>query len=257
MFTVNHIIWMIISFLAVAASIILLKKYNPPIKKVLSIACVGAVASELVKTFSVVQMVPSSDGSTMHLYIESQHLPLHLCSIQLILIFIARFGKESRFKDALLAFMYPTCIVGAFFAILLPSIFPTTVDPQKAFVDPHAYQYFLYHAMLIILGAYIVLSRQVNLRPKHYFTTLGGLLGMAFISFYLNSIFASPTYVNGELISVDYGANFFFTFETPIGIELTQLWHWYIYLGVLITLVMLFLTIFYIPVFRAAKKAKA
>lgn len=76
---------------------------------------------------------------------------------------------------------------------------------------------------------------------------------MGFLSLYFNSIFASPTYANGELISVNYTPNLFFTYETPIGIDLTELWQWYLYFGIIIALVILLMTLFYLPFFKRKK----
>lgn len=254
MFSVYHIIWIIIVIALISVSLIYLLKNKVEIEKVLTYACIGSVISEIIKTFSVLQMVPSSNGETMQLYMTLDNVPLHLCSVQIILIFIARFSKNDSLRETLLAFMYPTCTVGAAFAVFIPIIFGTSIETEQAFTHPHAYQYFLYHAMLVVLGLYILLSRKVDIRPKHYFTTLGLLAFFAFVSLYLNSMFASPTYENGELISVDFTANFFFTYEVPIDIPLTEMWHWYIYLGILIALVMIFLSLFYIPVFKRAKR---
>ncbi len=254
MFSVYHIIWIAIVAVLIPISLIYLIKKEVGLERFLTFACIASVISELIKTFSVLQMVPSSDGQTMHLYMTLDNVPLHLCSVQIILIFIARFCKNHNLRDTLLAFMYPTCTVGAIFAVFIPIIFGTSIETEQAFTHPHAYQYFLYHAMLVVLGLYILLSKKVDIRPKHYFTTLGLLGIFAFVSLYFNSMLASPTYENGELISVDFTANFFFTYEVPIDIPLTEMWHWYVYLGVLLALVMFFLTLFYIPVFRRAKK---
>lgn len=256
MFSIYHILWLVISFALIIAGVIYLKRNNPPLRKVLSFACVVAVVSELIKTFSVIQMVPSSNGEDMHIYLELEHVPLHLCSIQIILIFFVRFAKDSAFRDAILAFMYPSCTIGAAFSLFIPTIFIDIYDPSVAFIHPHPYQYFLYHVMLIILGVYILISRQVDLRPKHYLTTVAILGVFAFFSFYFNSMVASPTYVNDELVSVDYVGNFLFTYEPPIDIPLTEMWHWYVYLGIILSLALGLIALFYIPIFKKYKKNK-
>lgn len=247
MFSVYHFIWLGISIVLIGGCLWQLKTRKPSLKKVLTVACVGAAASELIKTFSMLQMIPSSDGSHMHLYMEMQHLPLHLCSIQLLLIFYARFGSEGKMKETILAFMYPTCTIGAFLALLLPSIFPESIQVTQAFTHPLGYQFFLYHAMLVILGLYIPISGEVQLRWKHYFSTLGILTTMAIVSIYLNSMFAVPHYVDGELVSVDYSTNFFFTQRTPIGIALTEKWHWYVYLAIIVALAVVLIGLFFLP----------
>ncbi len=257
MFTFTHLIWAVISVTVCGVGLTLLLKYKPPLEKVLTVCCIVCIVSELVKLFSVIQMVPSDDGSRMNLYIKMQHLPLHLCSLQIILIHYARFAKESEFKTILLGFMYPTCVAGAFFAILLPSIFNGTVKVEKAFVTPMTYQFFLYHCMLIIFGLYILLSGEVKLKPRHCLTTMGGLGLMAVLSLYTNAMFSSVEYDGGKLVSVDYVPNFFFVLRPPISIKLTEMWQWHVYLAILLVLGLLLITAFYIPVFVKAKREKA
>jgi hypothetical protein len=241
----------------IIGALLYLLRYRPPLRSLLSFACVAAVLSECIKTFSVIKMVPSTDGSELYPYAELQHLPFHLCSLQIFFLFYARFAKDSPARTALLGFMYPSCTLGALFALAIPSILGGTVPVNEAFTHPVAYQYFLYHAMLVVVGLYILLSRQVDLRPRHYLTTLGTLGVVAFASLYLNSMFASPHYVDDKLISVDYVPNFFFTNQPPISaIKLTELWHWYLYLAVIAALALVLIALFYVPVFLRARKAK-
>lgn len=256
MFTINHFIWLGICAVLVTGSMIVLQKKKPRLSSVLNVCCVVCVISELIKTFSMMQMVPSADGSRMYLYIEMSHMPLHLCSLQIITIFFVRFAKESNFRNIILAFMYPTCVLGAFMALLMPSIFSTSISVTQAFTHPLAYQFFLYHTMLIVLGLYIFTSKQVDIRPKHYLTTLAALGVMAFVSLYLNSMFAVPVYNSQELVNVEYSPNFFFTYRTPIGIKLTEMWHWYVYLAIIGALAVTLIAVFFIPVFARARREK-
>lgn len=256
MFTVYHFIWLAICLSLCAVALWQLKKHKPPLKKVLSLACIVCVLSEVIKTLSVLKMVPSTDGTTMHLYMEMQHLPLHLCSIQILFIFYARFAREGKAKETLLAFMYPSCLLGAFFALMLPSIFSTSIDVTEAFTHPMAYQFFLYHTMLVVLGAYIAMSGEIHFTGKHYLSSMGILGVLAFVSLYINSIFATPTYVNGELVSVEYSTNFFFTQRTPIGVELTTKGDWFLYMGIILTLAVVLVGLFYLPFILKERKAK-
>ena len=58
---------------------------------------------------------------------------------------------------------------------------------------------------------------------------------------------ASPTYVDGKLISVDYVTNFFFLYRTPIGIALNTKIAWLVYLLILMALAFSLIALFYIP----------
>ena len=251
MFSIQHIIWIIISVIAIVAGLVYLSKKKPPLIKVLSASCIVCVASEIIKILSCIELYPSSDGSMLFPYLEMQHLPLHLCSIQIITIFYCRLASgtiaENKKKQMLLQFIYPTCALGAPFAILLPSVFDTTITVAQAFTHPIAYQTFLYHAMLIVLGFYIPMSGEVKFSWKTYRNTVLAIALLAFVEIYINSIFASPTYVNGELVSVDYITNFLFMYRTPIGVKLNTKLAWMIYVAILGSMMFGLVFLFYVP----------
>ena len=254
MFSIQHLIWAAIVLVVVVVAMKFLHKNQVPLEKLLKLCCVLALVSEFVKTFSVIDLVPTADGSRYYPYISMGHLPLHLCSIQIIFIFYVRFSSNNKMRETLLAFMYPTCLLGALMAIALPSILNGSVAVSEAFVHPLAYQFFLYHAMLIILGLYIFTSKQVDIRPKHLGSTIAILSLLAFLSLYVNSMVASPVYVNGSLQSVEYTANMFFTYEAVLDIPLTEKWHWCLYLGVIAALAVSLISLTYIPVWKRSKQ---
>ena len=254
MFTMNHFIWLFIVLAVIVLSMKYLHQHQVPLEKLLNVCCVLALVSEFTKTFSVIELVPTADGSMYYPYISMGHLPLHLCSIQILFIFYVRFSSNTKMRETLLAFMYPSCLLGALMAIALPSIFNGSVPVAQAFIHPLAYQFFLYHAMLIVLGLYIFTSKQVDIRPKHLGSTIGILALLAFLSLYVNSMVAAPVYVNGELQSVEYTANMFFTYQPVLDIPLTELWHWYVYLGIIVVLALTLISLTYIPVWKRAKK---
>ena len=256
MFSTYHFAWLGICAVLIALSACYLYRRRPPLTQVLSLACMISILSELVKTISMMQLVPNSEGNQLHLYLQMQHLPLHLCSLQIFFIFYARFAAPGKKRTTLLAFMYPTCLIGAASALLMPSIFSTSIELNQAFSHPLAYQFFLFHTMLVILGFYIPLSRQVAIRARHYWSTLALLAILAFASLYLNAIFADPVYLNGSLQSVEYTPNFFFTYRTPIGIRFTALWQWYLYLGILLLLALVLIGLFYWPYYRAERRQR-
>ena len=250
MFSIYHIIWLVICVAVMIAAIIYFKKQRPQLKDVLTVACIVSVASELIKVFSTIQMVPSSDGTMMYPYLEVQHLPLHLCSLQILVIFYVRFSSNDKLRDKLLAFMYPTCTIGAVLALMMTSIFNATIEVTQAFTHPLAYQYFLFHTMLLLLGIYIPMSGEVKLDWKHYRSTMAILTVLGFLSIYINSLLAKATYVSGVLQSVDYTPNFFFTYKFPIGIVFTEIWHWYIYIAVIAVAAAAVIGLMYLPFCR-------
>ena len=247
MFSIPHLIWLAISIAGIFFVSRWMLSKHLPLEKLLNVACILAVISEIIKIFANIQMVPSADGTAMHMFMEWRHLPFHLCSIQIFLIFYVRFAESKRNRRAILAFMYPTCIIGAFFALLLPSIFTNGITPAQAFTHPIAYQFFIYHSMLIILGIYIARSGEVNLTFKDLWPTLAIFYAFGVISLYLNSAFAYPTYTGTTLLSVENTPNFFFTFRTPINLALTEIWQWYVYIAIIAVLAFLLIGAFFLP----------
>ena len=98
---------------------------------------------------SVIKMVPSATGDIVYPYLEMNHMPFHLCSIQILLIFYTRFTANQKMRENVLAFMYPSCVLGAISAIILSSIFRTSVPAEEAFIHLLPYQVFIYHSMLV------------------------------------------------------------------------------------------------------------
>ena len=247
MFSIPHLIWLAISIAGIFFVSRWMLSKHLPLEKLLNVACILAVISEIIKIFANIQTVPSADGTAMHMFMEWRHLPFHLCSIQIFLIFYVRFAESKRNRRAILAFMYPTCIIGAFFALLLPSIFTNGITPAQAFTHPIGYQFFIYHSMLIILGIYIARSGEVKLTFKHFWSTIALVYAFGFISLYLNSAFAYPIYAGTTLLSVENTPNFFFTFRTPINLALTAQWQWFVYIGILAVLAFVLVGAFFLP----------
>ncbi len=255
MYSWQHFVWLFISLILIVFFLVLYRKKRPSFTKVLNYCLVVCYLSEFIKVFSVLEMVPSADGSIMFPYMPMNHLPLHLCSIQILMITYVRFTENKKARENLLAFMYPSCLMGALSALAMPSIFSTSITVQQAFTHPMAYQFFLYHTMLIILGFIIAWSGEIEWSWNYYFRCMIIIGVMGFISLYVNSIFASPTYLDGKLQHVDFWPNFLFTYQNPLGIKITTIQGWYLYL-VILAFAGAFLTFLcYLPLVRKHKKS--
>lgn len=254
MFSIQHFIWIAICIVLIVGSCIFITKHQPSFVKFFNVVCVLSIISEVVKVLSMIEIVQLVDGSYAP-YLELNHLPFHLCSIQIIFIFLVRFTKNQKLRNICLGFMYPTCIVGALFAIALPSIYSGNITPSDSFTHPILYQTFLFHAMLIVIGFYIVKSKEIQLENKHYLTTLAILLGLSFASFYINSLFASVVYTNEVTYEVGHVTNFFFTYIPVLSsIVLDAKWKWLVYILVLLLLAIVLIGIMYIPIWMKNKK---
>lgn len=253
MFSREHLIWLGICAVIIAVTLLLLNKFKPPLKRVLDVACVLCVISELVVVATLIKVVPSSGGVETFMYLPLSSLPLHLCSIQTLFVFMARAMKDEERRQTLLAFMYVTCLAGAGVALVVTSLF-NSVDTSEAFTHPRAYQYHLFHCLLVILGAYIAMCGEVRFRKKHILSTLKIVALLGWASVYINSICSHPIYDDEKLQSIEYGTNYFFTFQTPIGIEMTEKWHWFLYLFILFCIIVAVELICYLPLIKRDKK---
>ena len=249
MFTLPHYIWLSICVTFITVSLIVLLKKKVELQKVINIMFVIAIVCELIKILGSMKMISNEEGN-YYPYIAPDYLPFHLCTIQILLISFVRFSKPSKIRTTILAFMFPTCLLGAFLAILMPSTFGDGLHPFKDLVS---YEYFIYHSCLVIFGFYIALSKQVEIKAKNYFTTIAILLVLGFISLYLNAAFSVVDYEKMEYL---YVVNFFFTFDNPLGIKMTELWHWYLYLVIIFSAVFILIGIVYYPFFVKYFKEK-
>lgn len=231
----------------VTCTVAAFRRKRPSLSRVLTTALIISVLSEIVKIGSVIEMVPSASGVITGPYIPMNHLPLHFCSLQIIMIFIAKTTEDEKKRESLLSFMYSTALLGAIAALIMPSIFTTSVPVERAFVSPLSYQFFIFHSMLVALGIIIAISGEIKWNWSHCRKTLLLVYLFGAISLYVNSLLAVPTYVDGRLISVDFRTNFFFTFDDPIGLNLTELWQWALYLVILIALASLLIILSYLP----------
>jgi len=250
MFTWRHLLWLVICAGLIWAAVHAFDKKRPGLDRALTTALIAAVISEIVKMAGVIELVPSQNGELLLPYLPMNHLPLHFCSLQIILIAAAKFMKNEKRRETLLAFMAPTCVLGGILALLMPSIFTTTIPVEKAFTNPVSYQFFFFHSMIIALGLIIVRSGRIDWSMKNFRDTTLLVYLLGFISIYLNSVLASPSYADGRLVSVDFWTNFFFTYQNPLGIRITQLWQWYLYLLIIALLAALLLYLFHLPLIR-------
>ena len=254
MFTWRHFVWLGISVVIIAAIVFFAEKKKPTLKQVLTSACVIAVLSELIKMVSVIELVPSTNGELLLPYLPMNHMPLHFCSIQILLIFFTRFTNNRQMRDTVLTFMYPTCVVGALLALAMPSIFQTSISVEQAFTAPIAYQFFIFHSMLIGLGLVIARSGEIKFTKETMFKTMLLVIILGIISIYINSMLAAPTYVDGQLVSVDFWTNFFFTIQNPLGIKITAIWQWWLYLVIISVLSCISVVICYLPLLMKNKE---
>lgn len=266
MFSTGHFIWMGLSVIMVAVGLFLCFKYKPSLDRMLRICLVIALVSEVVKILYETKFVPvvtpsvTSSGLVYHAtgafvpYLQLEHLPLELCSMQILFLLAANLMKDGVWRRRLLGFMYPTALLGAGIAVVLSSIAPEFSTTRAFLTSPRAMQFFAYHSMLIVLGIYLGRSRETGIRFRHLGSTLFGLFLLDFISFYTNSIFTEPVYVGSRLQGVAYHLNYFSSYDDPLGLNMTTKEQWLIYLAIRFILAGSLIALCYLPIYRREKR---
>ncbi|MBR4942406.1 MAG: YwaF family protein, partial [Clostridia bacterium] len=178
MFSLEHILWLIISTAIIVGVLFAQEKFKFSYRFMLNTMLVVSILSETTKILC--NMMDAPDGRTGKI-LDPGDLPFHLCSIQIFLLFGLKFLiKKEETKEKMLAFMCPTMIIGAVMAFFVPTV-------GVEFTVVQVYQYFIFHAFLIIFSIYILKEKLVKWTWKHYLHNLAYLGGLAMLMMWINS----------------------------------------------------------------------
>lgn len=229
MFSTAHIIYLVLTIgIAVIAAIILSKKIGWS-RRVLLVCCLICILSEVTRTIRFIHV--NLDNNMYYLYANT--IPLQLCSIQIISIFLITFSKNVKLVKNVKSFIIPTGIGGAFFALLIP-VNLMTFGPW----DLLTFQYMIYHSMLLGLSLYIYLTHYKELNIKSYIIANSIMLLLMYLSIFVNSALQN------------HGTNFFYTAGPPAeNLPLLNMANgWLPYILNLIWIGLLMITLIYLPV---------
>ncbi|MGM9604653.1 MAG: hypothetical protein ACI3XG_06270 [Faecousia sp.] len=234
MFTIKHFIWLGLCALAIAFGLTAAEKKRINVKTAgLVMSCIS-ILSESCKMMT--HLLPSPLGGFA---LDPNALPFHLCSMQIFIVFYITFAKPSSTRDKVISFSVPAALLGGIMAMLIPT---DGVD----FLDPLAYQCFVYHAGLVWLALYFLRTKQVNMGRKAYGRNLLILLCLAGIMIYVNGAFFA------------YGTNFMFLTRPPMeGLPILNLNHgWYVYFLSLAALAVVLMTMVHLPFMIAERRGQ-
>ena len=248
MFSTGHLVWIAISLALIVGGLTAIRHRKPALEQVLMACLIVGAASEVVKVFSVTSILPTvspvivqgETGAVLDYvvsgqytpYMKMEHLPLELCSLMIVFLAAALLLKDKVWRERLLTLMYITGLIGGTMGILLAYITSEFHTVAEYFAAPRVWQYFLYHAMVVMLGIYLGFVRRNDISLKSLKTTLILLVAMDAPTFYLNSVLSEPVYVGDTPVGVLYRTNFFSSYVNPLGLVLTKKWQWLAYLGI-------------------------
>ena len=242
MFTLGHIIWVLISLFLTILGFLLLNKIKPDINKLLKFSFVFCFISEIIKYFHLINILPivditikNSQFSYTNLgrytpYINMSELPFELCSLQIFFILAMIVSKNDTWKNRWCSIIYVTGVMGGVLAILFPAPCADYTTINQFFGNIRMYQFFIHHIYILVLGLYLGFNNEYKISPKMFKDTILILLVIDLPSFYINSIFSQPFYKNEEPVAITYLVNFLSSYQNPIGLVLTEKWQWICYL---------------------------
>lgn len=225
MFTLEHIIWIVLCIIFIIAMMMIAKYKNMNLKKAGLVMSIIALISEISKILS--NMEESVKGG-MHL--DPGALPFHLCSLMIFVVIYITFAKENKFKKLLINFTSVMGVLGSFCAIMIPT-------NGTSFTSILAYQCFVYHAGLLWFSLYLIVSKNATFTFKTMLQNMLMLLILVIFNLYVNSA-----------LSV-YDVNFMYLTRPPMeNLPILNLDNgWYMYLLSLLLVGLLLTTIFQLP----------
>ena len=225
MFTLEHIIWIVLCIIFIIAMMMIAKYKNMNLKKAGLVMSIIALISEISKILS--NMEESMKGG-MHL--EPGSLPFHLCSLMIFAVIYITFAKENKFKKLLINFTSVMGVLGSFCAIMIPT-------NGTSFTSILAYQCFVYHAGLLWFSLYLIVSKNATFTFKTMLQNMLMLLILVIFNISVNSA-----------LSV-YDVNFMYLTRPPMeNLPILNLDNgWYMYLLSLLLVGLLLTTIFQLP----------
>ena len=220
MFSQGHLIWIGISAALIAAGLFACLRWRPPLRRLLTVCLVVGVLSEVIKVFSVAQIIPMVDpviavqNGVSELqwvptgeytpYLAMEHLPLELCSLYILFLVLALMLKDGIWKRRLYAVMFASGSLGGAMGIALASIAGDFETTAAFFSSVRAWQYFIYHSMIVTVSLYMGLCGESGLVFSDWKKAIAGLIVLDLPSFYLNSVFSSAVYQHDDVVGVTH-----------------------------------------------------
>ena len=134
MFSPAHLLWIAISLALIVGGLILIRIRKPTLEQVLRACLIVGFLSEVVKVFCVTTILPTvapsvSGGELVYTvagqytpYMKMEHLPLELCSLMIVFLYLALRMKDEARREKRLTLMYITGLIGGSMGILLAYI---------------------------------------------------------------------------------------------------------------------------------------
>lgn len=261
MFGTGHLIFIAISFIMIISGTVICCFRKPPLDRLLEFILIAAFLLEVFKMLDVLEIVPVvepfvENGRFIYketgkytAFLKAEHLPFELCSMQIPFLFFAVFLKDEKWKKRFYSIIYGSAILGGIIAIFLSAIAPEYASTGEFLTSPQAWEFFIYHSLIVIAALYIGISKESDIHFKDCIWMLLAIALLDYASFYMNSICSVPVYQNDRLVGVEYAVNYFSSFNDPFGIPMPEKWMHLLYLAIRVAASAVLIPLVYLPLF--------
>ena len=163
-------------------------------------------------------------------YLAMEHMPMELCSLYIIFMFLTLVIGDQTLKKWLYSVMYASGVIGGIMGIVFASITAYYTTVYDYFSSARVWQYFIYHSLIVTVSLYLGASDEAGLEFRDFKKAIIGIVLLDVPTFYLNSIFSSEIYENDTIVGVTHRINFFSSYVSPFGMNSPNKSVWLIYL---------------------------
>lgn len=265
MYRPGHIAFILISLALIALGLVVVKRRRPTVDRLIRVFLPIALVCEAIKLLTTIEVVPVvetvivagqityQETGAFSPYLKAEHLPFELCSLQMVFMFLALVVKDPVWRHRLHSVIYGTALAGGLLALFLSSIAPEFETAAAFLTSPRAWEFFIYHSLIIVLALSIALDSRCDLRFGDIRWMALAVVGLDFASLYLNSLLSVPVYQGDELKGLAYAVNFFSSYDDPLGITLATKTHYLLYLAARYAIGAAIITLMYLPFLRRGR----
>ena len=229
-----HILWIIITILAILVLYKLRNKYNEKqLKLVLGIYGFVALVLEILK--QIIWSFNYENGIVTWDY-QWYAFPFQLCTTPIFVSIICVFLKKNKIRDALLSYLAFTTILGGLMTILIPD----NCLVETILVNIHT---MWLHCGSFVISIYLIFN-EVKLNIKSLKSSFVTFIIFILIAQVLNIIIYNIGILNGEVFNMFYISPYFIS-ELPIFNTIQQSVPFILYLLIYIIVICLGSTIVY------------
>lgn len=199
---VFHLLWLGLTIAVIVLLCFVRKKHNERMLKwILGIYGVGAFVLEVLK--QLIWSVEYNEGLNIFVWdFQWYAAPFQLCTMPIYVCLICLFLNKGKIRDALLAFIAYTTILGS----IASAIIPDSLFVPDILVNVHA---MWLHLGSLVVSIYLLMSGEVKINIKSLLMGLVVFVIVVILANTLNIVVYNSGILNGETFNMLYISPYF------------------------------------------------